>query len=78
MAMLAGKNGSTTGAADRVAAKAVFENGAFLRDAVNVWGLVDGAIVSADGPVGQVVGENENDIWFFFLRQKKQRHHQRQ
>lgn len=56
------QNGRPAGATDGVSDQAIFKQHTFVRQTVNVGGLVDGGTVRADGGGGVIVRENKQDV----------------
>ena len=62
VAVLAGEDGGAAGAADGIDAKAVCKPDTAAGQAIEVWGVVDSAAISADRVRRVVVAHNEQDV----------------
>ena len=72
LAVLAGEDGGSTGAADGIDVEGMSEEGAFLCDPVEVWGLVDRTRVGPDGAQGMIIAKEKKNIRSVFRLQRNQ------
>ena len=72
LAVLAGEDGGPTGAADGIDIEGMSEEGAFLCDPVEVWGLVDRTGVGPDGAQGMIIAKEKKNIRSVFRLQRTQ------
>ena len=70
LAVLTGEDGCPTGAADGIDVEGMSEEGAFLGNPVEVWGLVDRTGIGPDGPQGMIITEEKKNIRPVFRPQR--------
>ena len=72
LAVLTGEDGCPTGATDGIDIEGMSEEGTFLGDPVEVWGLVDRTGVGPDGAQGMIIAKEKKNIRSVFRLQRTQ------
>ena len=70
LAVFAGEDGGSTGAADGIDVEGMSKEGAFPGDPVEAWGLVDRTGVGPDGAQGMIITEEKKNIRPVFRPQR--------